>query len=269
MLRKAFCAVFMTFMLANALAGMEIAFVDGKTEFDQFMYARDNTTRIPYKTSFCMTNRGSALHIRCYAETPYVKEFRKLKTKKYNTWNTVEGFEFFLDVSGIGKGYIQLWCGVDGGMWDSRLHGTFDTEKAYKWQRKITFTDKAWILELTIPYSALNTQKPETGSKWKFNICRNINNPVDRYFSTFAHVGSNFHNPASFALLTFGSPAEATAAEKAKFRKQLTVLQNDLKKKGLLPVFQARLKLLQNGAPISMIQEMYDEAYLLERINKK
>ena len=82
MLRKAFCAVFMTFMLANTLSAMEVAFVDGKTEFDQFMYARDNTTRIPYKTSFCMTNRGSALHIRCYAETPYVKEFRKLKTKK-------------------------------------------------------------------------------------------------------------------------------------------------------------------------------------------
>ena len=91
MLRKAFCAVFMAFMLANTLSAMEVAFVDGKTEFDQFMYARDNTTRIPYKTSFCMTNRGSALHIRCYAETPYVKEFRKLKTYNCSNGNKCTG----------------------------------------------------------------------------------------------------------------------------------------------------------------------------------
>ncbi len=269
MKRQILFVFFAVFAMANMLSAAEFAYVDGKTDFDQFMYARDNTTRIPYKTSFRMTDQGSALHIRCINETPYVSTFKKLKTEKYGTWNPVEGMEFFLDVSGIGKGYVQLWCGVDGGMWDSRLRGSFATEKAFQWQRKITFTEKAWILDLTIPYVVLNCKKPALGTKWKFNICRNINNPAEKYFSTFAHVGSNFHNPASFALLTFGTPEEAEQAEKLKFRKELEKIKIELEKKGMLSRFQKRLELLQNGAPISTIQEIRDEVYMLERIHKK
>ena len=43
----------------------------------------------------------------------------------------------------------------------------------------------------------------------------------------------------------------------------------ELEKKGMLSRFKKRLELLQNGAPISTIQEIRDEVYILERIHKK
>ena len=59
MKRQILFAFFAVFAMANMLSAAEFAYVDGKTEFDQFMYARDNTTRIPYKTSFRMTDLNS------------------------------------------------------------------------------------------------------------------------------------------------------------------------------------------------------------------
>lgn len=251
----------------SASASEKRVYADGNSEYGGFVFAADNSNEIPLKTTFTIEAEEEALHVRVLCETPDTAVIAGIPRGKDGTWPKGEKVELFLDPSGIGRGYIHICAGANGMLYDSRAKNATSYEPP---QYRISFESKSWILDIRLQYSSPGMRKPQKGERWKFNICRTVfHAEKDWYYSTFAHVGSNFHNPGKFAELYFGSRSEIETLQKKTKMEKTAKLETELKRKGYASHFAGQIKRLREGGPESMIQEIYDELYVLERINVK
>jgi hypothetical protein len=121
--------------------------------------------------------------------------------------------EIFLQPSGEGSYYQFAANGLD---------TQFDSEKeAARWNgawksasaivKDQWYVGAAWTIELAIPFRTLGVSKaPVDGTVWRGNLCRTWT-AVDFRLraTTWAHVGSAFHNPSKFGELLFDRSAPA------------------------------------------------------------
>ncbi len=89
--------------------------------------------------------------------------------------------------------------------WNAEWKSASGIEKD-KW-----YVGATWTIEVAIPFAAFgDAQAPADGTVWRANFCRDWTAVDGPYRATsWAHVGSMFHNPAKFGELLFhrGSPA--------------------------------------------------------------
>jgi hypothetical protein len=69
------------------------------------------------------------------------------------------------------------------------------------WEAKAAVVQGGYSLEIRIPFASLGVRRPSIGEVWGLNVCRHR----ETTHSTWAPVGPNFHNPAAFGRMVFGS----------------------------------------------------------------
>jgi hypothetical protein len=69
------------------------------------------------------------------------------------------------------------------------------------WEAKAQTGPNGYTVLLQVPFATLGVSRPDVGDVWGLNVCRNR----DTFHSTWAPVGPDFHSPAGFGQLVFGS----------------------------------------------------------------
>ncbi|MFA6930852.1 MAG: hypothetical protein WCT05_11030 [Lentisphaeria bacterium] len=260
-----FAATILAFSLLAGLLKAEnnLAYAFAGQWYEGFRYARDNQTVIPFRTAFSVNFDEKFVYFNFRLEDPQVAKLRNLPTPPHGQWPKVDNVELFLDPTGTSGNYFQLAAGVDGSMYDSRcLDGNWKTN----WTTKVEIKDKEWLLTITLPVDDPLMRPACVGANWRFNVCRNVKNSEDQYYSTWALLGSDFHNPQGFAQLTFGRPEEIEAARKENMRSGIANLTQNLQKRGLFDYFAEKLSCLTPESPEFELFDIQDEALVIENL---
>jgi hypothetical protein len=65
------------------------------------------------------------------------------------------------------------------------------------------FKDKGmWVADFSVTLESLGADVPKPGTTWGVNLCRN-RQPQPPEISSWAHVGTSFHNPSGFGIMEF------------------------------------------------------------------
>lgn len=235
----------------------QTAHVDGKTAYDGFVYGRDNSQVIPFKTTFVMKDAGEALEVVLDAENPWMA---KVKTDgETDVWSCGDCYELWFDTEAAAKKVVQLAFGVNGRLWDRRGKP--------EWTADVVRRANGWTATVRIPYAVLGAKKPAKGAHWRFNLCRSFNDESGTLvISSWAHVGATFNRPQKFADLYFGSEAEVAAVQRAARVAALGGLREELRTKGLEKAFGRKLAAAEEGGPESLVQEIRDELRVIDGI---
>ena len=229
-----------------------------------FSYARDNNTKIPLDTRFNVDFDAKNLYITVECKGPGMDQLRKQPPGKNMQWPGGDSIEIFLDPGRTCGKYFQIAVGANGAKYDSR------SKKVWKdlYTASVKMFDDQWTVRVTIPFDSPGMQKPHIGDRWGFNICRNVKTGGD-YFSTWAKVGANFHNPAKFGTLIIGSKADAQRGMQKKNMEDMVLLEHDLQKRGLYSNFEKQIKnLKQNGFTQLDLRDIREEAAVDEMLEK-
>jgi len=244
---------------AAAHAGGTVAYADGKTTYGGFGSRSDNLTPVAAESqsSFRISDVGKALKIELFAKCAFPERLRTAGAATFGKWPSADCFEIFLAAPGQ-SGYVQLALGAAGSMWDSRTKGA--SREDYGWSGKAEATADGWCGEVLVPYAWLGVKPPEKGDKWRFNIARDYLADGKPGLSTWAPVGGVFNNPEKFATLYMCSAEELAAALGEKSAREFAALRKELAEQGLEGVFDARLSVVERGAPAEIAAEIRDEA---------
>jgi hypothetical protein len=110
-----------------------------------------------------------------------------------DTFTGRESVELFLQAPGQ-SGYRQLVVSLDGYRYDG---SGMDKEWNGAWEFAVSAADDRWFLEMKIPARDLGIGQIAPAEGWRLNLCCNQPGGV----STWAAVGSNYHNPFAFGAL--------------------------------------------------------------------
>lgn len=69
------------------------------------------------------------------------------------------------------------------------------------WQTAVHKTDGAWTLEMRIPFKTLGISTPESGGRWRANVCRAFGQNSE--LSCWAPIYGSFHNWTFFGFFEF------------------------------------------------------------------
>lgn len=247
----------LTLFLPLLLSSAQKAHVDGSWN-SPLVYAFDNNTPIKYDTAFKAEFDRKNLYITVKCSDPDAKKIGSNPRQSLRAWPMVDSVEIFLDPPQLKK-YVQLAVGTNGNFYDSRKN-----HKEPKWKYELVFNQDHWTLKFIIPFSDLGVTA-ENGDSWRFNICRNVRSS-DNFNSTWAHVGSAFHNPANFGMLIFGSPDSAAKANDIKMKKVLDELKKELHKKGIYSEFEDKLKAVEKNCTQQKINAIREESVMIEAL---
>ena len=142
--------------------------------------------------------------------------------KPRDTWPGGSSVEFFMDTQCDRSSYYQLAADLAGTRYDARkLDSKWDTD----WQVAVQKTGDRWTMEVAIPFSGLDGGAPVAGAMWGFNLCRNREGGQSNS-STWAKVGSAFHEPGRFNTLIFGTATDWCKRQLDSSRKNSVILHS-------------------------------------------
>ena len=258
---------FLTLILCAAgifAASAQVVYTDNQWRANCITFAADNNKVIPDPTAFRISATQKALIVEIKLEGTHWKQLQANKFKTAPTdWPAEESVELFLDPGRSCSKYVQLACGVNGGMFDSRF-----VKKPWgaKWTvQRIDFNGGV-IMKFTIPYDK-DLKKPEPGDTWGFNVCRNVKS-ASTYYSTFAKVGTVFNTPSKFAELRFGTEKTFTAANQAKNMKQFASVEKEIRALGFSKHFAPHIAQLKKHCDELAIQVVKDELRLMKAMKE-
>ena len=110
-----------------------------------------------------------------------------------------DSIEVFLGPASGGKTYFHFVLSAGGGFYEQKVDGRKrDRSWSTSWRKATQVDPDRWSAEIAIPLYVLGigplTRDPG------FNICRNLCSP-ERKFTTWAPLGTGFHEPANFGEL--------------------------------------------------------------------
>jgi hypothetical protein len=112
---------------------------------------------------------------------------------KTDTYTSRESIEVFLQAPGKSR-YCQFVASLDGYRYDGAgMDGSWNGT----WDFHVGLAADRWFLEMKIPVKDLGVDSTAPAEGWKLNVCSNRRSQL----STWAAVGSNFHNPYAFGNL--------------------------------------------------------------------
>lgn len=129
------------------------------------------------------------------------------KDASVEKWIGPTAVEVFLDPGRSRVSYCQFAATARCHKYEGfKLDGTWNAP----WEVKSDIGPSGYCLEIRIPLSSLAVcdaaiprgRRPAVGDVWGLNVCRSR----ERMHSTWAPVGSNYHNPSGFGQMVFGSP---------------------------------------------------------------
>lgn len=112
-----------------------------------------------------------------------------------------DAVEIFLDPLKTEKSWYQFLVNSRGAYFEIR---NGDKNWWCEWQYKCRLAGKAWMGEISIPFSALESI-PYHDALWGFNVCRDYQNPTQ--YTSVAGMKGDFAQPAKFLRMIFkGGP---------------------------------------------------------------
>ncbi len=183
-----------------------------------------------------MNHDDKALYIDVVCMDDDMKNITARRTQHDASVYTDDCFELFLavpnDIRGI---YRHLAANANGTKFDTVALGGFTFDKAWdpEWQVKAEKKSDRWHLQITIPYTALETAPPKPGDIWQFAVKRSNGG---RKFSNSGFPDATYHDQNAFGLLQFTSKQETVstvfAVPKGK-EKTLSEIRMLMEKAGL------------------------------------
>jgi len=168
----------------------------------------------------CYDDRNLYIAVRCFddaVERLRISANRRDDSRIFSD----DAIEVFLSANRSGRPYVQLAVNANGICAD--LFCKDERRRDFAWNgrwRAMVRRDasaNSWTVEIAIPFDDIGA-RPQVGSKWRFNICRDRNAGIGLQYSTMTFVTTGFHSPDEFAWLTFvgDAPTETIAQSEAK-----------------------------------------------------
>jgi len=186
-----------------------------------FLRHRDQTSLAPVQAQFAFLFDAQNLYLG-FASAESGKESEVVEPTPPGKWPGGDPLEFFLDPGATRDVYYQFAANVLGCTYESiGMNPAWDCP----WKAAGAVEANRWTLEVAIPFAAFGRSTPKPGEMWSVNLCRN-----GTYMGPWAPVGPNYHRPAGFGLLTFGTYAQwvtagflpSMAAERAALTRRLS-----------------------------------------------
>ncbi len=129
-------------------------------------------------------------------------EFKAEKTEHdSNVWED-DCVEVFIKPSSKEEVYYHLVVNSKGTIYDARCqNSTCDKNWNSNAEVKTLVGEKAWTVEMGIPFRSLGVVSPEIGDRWRINLCREEKPYKEN--SCWSPTGGSFHNPSSFGEISF------------------------------------------------------------------
>lgn len=164
----------------------------------------DNTRAAVPATTFRLVFDAQCLYVGIQAEEHELFPSTPAEPVVRDQWPAPPSVEIFLDAGCSRSVYVQLAAGLGGGRYDSRLT---DATWNGAWEAVVVPVPGGWSMEIAVPFADLGGARPEDGTLWGLNVCRNRPGGLAGS-STWAPVGGNFHNPGRFGGLILGTPQQ-------------------------------------------------------------
>ena len=234
-------------------------FVNSKEWQGDFVLNTDNTVVIPLKSSFTAEYNDDALVLKVDYRDPNAARLKAVKPGKDGDWPLCDCIEVFISPDFNHK-FIQLGIGVNGQRYDSR----WLTRQQTTWTSEVQIDDGGWTATITIPFSDPEMKVPVKGEVWGFNICRDVfPENASMYYSSWGHVGFNFHAPDKLAHLVFGTEEEAKATWLQKLEEDINATETKLESVGLLGQYAERLNAIRNSGDRQAFNDLRDETDMI------
>ena len=198
----------------------------GSNLLDSFVDSRGNKPSKPWQLK--MNHDEKAIYIDVLCMDDDMKNITARRTQRDASVYTDDCFELFLavpnDIRGI---YRHLVVNANGAKHDTVALGGFTFDKAWDpdWQVKAEKKSDRWHLQITIPYTALETAPPKPGDVWQFSVKRSNGG---RKFANTGFPDAAYHDQTAFGLLQFTDQQESIAAVYAAPRAKENIL-NELR----------------------------------------
>jgi len=141
------------------------------------------------------------LYIGVYCEEPLMAHVKdSIRQRDGKVWAENE-LEFFFDVEDSAKDFHQLCVNTLGTVFDK----TMRDGKMVEWDSRVKAAaardEKAWSVEMAIPFEAFGTQAALPGDVWGFNVCRvrTVTKPSE--YTCWSPTFGGFHAPRRFGKL--------------------------------------------------------------------
>ena len=119
--------------------------------------------------------------------------------------------EFFIDASHDHSTYQQFIVNSAATRYDAFK---FDSTWTVQWRAATSKSDRAWYLEVALPFASLGAGTPRPGAVWGFNLDRERRAGGGTQLYNWADVKGVFHSPTLFGHLCFVDKAwRGTEAE--------------------------------------------------------
>lgn len=175
----------------------------------------------PNQTEFMLLHNEDALYFgaRCHEEN--IAGLKETVTMRDGSVWHDDDIELFFDIDHDHDDFYQLMTNSLGTRFDAKTGAsTWDAE----WQAATSKEEDAWLVEVAIPWEALETDAPDVGDVWGLNVCRERQAGRDTVLSNWANVQGNFLRPWLFGHVYFaGDSFELTGDVAAKLHEAIEV----------------------------------------------
>lgn len=154
----------------------------------------------PNQTEFMVLRDADTLYfgVRCHEEN--MEGLQETVTMRDGSVWHDDDVELFFDVDHDHSDFYQLMANSLGTRFDAKTGAsTWDAE----WEAATSREESAWLLEVAIPFTALETGAPDVGDVWGVNVCRERQAGRETVLSNWANVQGNFLRPWLFGHLYF------------------------------------------------------------------
>ncbi len=165
---------------------------------------RRREPRIPAQVAFLFDSEN--LYVALKAREPDPEHVRLSEIARLEGAKLWQGdvVEWFVQPETDGP-YVQLvWNPADVRLqFRCQAPGQLEQVNDLPWEVKTTFTDKEWISEAAISFSALKTKAPKEGDAWYVNVIRQRPDKSAPEIAALSPAGRNHHDPERFQQIWF------------------------------------------------------------------
>ncbi|MFH1903920.1 MAG: sugar-binding protein, partial [bacterium] len=111
--------------------------------------------------------------------------------------------EIFIKPSLEKEVYYHLAVNSKGTIYDARCQNdTYDKNWSSNAEVKTLVGERAWTIEMSIPFQSFGLSSPKIGDEWRINLCREEKPYKEN--SCWSPTGGGFHKPSRFGTISFG-----------------------------------------------------------------